>query len=137
MYEPAHLVEVAQAGRIKDRTGAEEQQALEQRMVEDVKQGGGQSERSRPFHRIGAEAEGETKAIDSRLILALREPGDLNDPIGSRTIEEAVRDITALGGTFRIRPCERGTRLRILLRTPLDERSTAASPSRNLSNTVA
>jgi undecaprenyl-diphosphatase len=44
-------------------------------------------------------AEGETKAIDSRLILALRESGDLNDPIGSRTIEEAVRDITALGGT--------------------------------------
>ncbi|HEY0647780.1 phosphatase PAP2 family protein [Phenylobacterium sp.] len=44
-------------------------------------------------------AEGDTKAIDSRLILALREPGDLNDPIGSRTVEEAVRDITALGGT--------------------------------------
>lgn len=43
--------------------------------------------------------EGETKALDGRLILALREPGDLNDPIGSKTIEEAVRDITALGGT--------------------------------------
>lgn len=44
-------------------------------------------------------AEGETQAIDSRLILALREPGDLNDPVGSRKIEEAVRDVTALGGT--------------------------------------
>ena len=44
-------------------------------------------------------AEGDTRVIDSRLILALREPGDLNDPIGSRTIEEAVRDVTALGGT--------------------------------------
>jgi len=44
-------------------------------------------------------AEGDTRAIDGRLILALREPGDLNDPIGSRTIEEAVRDVTALGGT--------------------------------------
>jgi undecaprenyl-diphosphatase len=44
-------------------------------------------------------AEGDTQAIDSRLILLLREPGDLNDPIGSRGIEEAVRDITALGGT--------------------------------------
>jgi undecaprenyl-diphosphatase len=44
-------------------------------------------------------AEGDTKAIDTRLTLMLREPGDLNDPIGSRGIEEAVRDVTALGGT--------------------------------------
>ena len=44
-------------------------------------------------------AEGETRATDSRLILMLREPGDLNDPVGSRGMEEAVRDITALGGT--------------------------------------
>lgn len=44
-------------------------------------------------------AEGETRDIDSRLILALRSPGDLNDPIGSHGVEEAVRDITALGGT--------------------------------------
>ena len=39
-----------------------------------------------------------TKALDRRLILALRAPGDLNDPIGPRTFEEAVRDVTALGG---------------------------------------
>jgi len=52
------------------------------------------------FLEIGGEiAEGETQAIDRRLILLLREPGDLNDPIGSRNIEEAVRDVTALGGT--------------------------------------
>ena len=44
-------------------------------------------------------AEGETQAIDKQLILLLREPGDPNNPIGSRNIEEAVRDITALGGT--------------------------------------
>lgn len=44
-------------------------------------------------------AEGETQSLDSRIILGLREPGDLNNPIGSRNIEEAVRDITALGGT--------------------------------------
>lgn len=44
-------------------------------------------------------AEGDTRVIDSRLILALREPGDLNNPIGGHGIEEAVRDITALGGT--------------------------------------
>jgi len=52
------------------------------------------------FLEIGGEiAEGETQAIDRRLILLLREPGDLNDLIGSRNIEEAVRDVTALGGT--------------------------------------
>jgi len=44
-------------------------------------------------------ADGETQTLDRRIILGLREPGDLNDPIGSRNIEEAVRDITALGGT--------------------------------------
>ena len=43
--------------------------------------------------------EGETDVVDRRLILALRTPGDLNDPIGSHNVEEAVRDITALGGT--------------------------------------
>ena len=52
------------------------------------------------FLTLGSEmAEGETKAFDTRLILALRTPGDPNDPIGSRSIEETVRDITALGGT--------------------------------------
>lgn len=44
-------------------------------------------------------AEGETRSLDSRIILALREPGDLNNPIGSKNVEEAVRDVTALGGT--------------------------------------
>lgn len=44
-------------------------------------------------------AEGETDAIDRHLILLLRTPGDLNDPIGSKNVEEAVRDVTALGGT--------------------------------------
>lgn len=43
--------------------------------------------------------EGETTAIDTRLMLLLREPGDLNDPVGSHGVEEAVRDVTALGGT--------------------------------------
>lgn len=43
--------------------------------------------------------EGETQAIDRRVMLALRTPGDLNNPIGSHGVEEAVRDITALGGT--------------------------------------
>lgn len=52
------------------------------------------------FFNIGGEmAEGETAALDRRLILMLRTPGDLTDPIGSRNVEEAVRDLTALGGT--------------------------------------
>lgn len=52
------------------------------------------------FLNIGGEmTEGETAALDRRLMLMLRTPGDLNDPIGSRGAEEAVRDLTALGGT--------------------------------------
>lgn len=42
--------------------------------------------------------EGDTHEIDQRLLLAMRVPGDLNDPLGSRTLEEAMRDVTALGG---------------------------------------
>jgi undecaprenyl-diphosphatase len=42
--------------------------------------------------------EGETTALDRRLLLALRNPADLSDPIGSRSFEEAMRDVTALGG---------------------------------------
>lgn len=52
------------------------------------------------FLQIAGEVgEGETAALDRGAILALRTPGHPDDPIGSRNIEEAVRDITALGGT--------------------------------------
>ena len=52
------------------------------------------------FLNIGGEMrEGETDALDKRLILALRVPGRLDDPIGPRKLEEVVRDVTALGGT--------------------------------------
>jgi undecaprenyl-diphosphatase len=52
------------------------------------------------FFEIGDEmAEGDTDALDRRFILLLRNPGDLSDPLGPRNIEEAVRDVTALGGT--------------------------------------
>jgi undecaprenyl-diphosphatase len=44
-------------------------------------------------------AGGETEAIDTRLILALREDGDHNDPLGPPWVEEMVRDLTSLGGT--------------------------------------
>src|SRR3954452_22816935 len=47
----------------------------------------------------GEMAEGETAGFDRRLILALRVPGSRHDPVGSKAFEEAVRDVTALGGT--------------------------------------
>jgi undecaprenyl-diphosphatase len=43
--------------------------------------------------------EGETENFDRAIILALRNPLDLSDPLGPRWFEEAMRDITALGGT--------------------------------------
>src|SRR3990167_4504909 len=42
--------------------------------------------------------EGETDKVDRTLLLTLRTPGLLSDPIGPRWFEEAMRDITALGG---------------------------------------
>ncbi|MEZ5832050.1 MAG: phosphatase PAP2 family protein [Dongiaceae bacterium] len=41
--------------------------------------------------------EGDTRAIDEAIILAFRVPGDPTDPIGAPWLEEAVRDVTALG----------------------------------------
>ena len=50
------------------------------------------------FLELGDEFD-EASALDRRLMLLLRTPGAINDPIGPRNIEEVVRDITALGGT--------------------------------------
>jgi undecaprenyl-diphosphatase len=44
-------------------------------------------------------AEGETRAFDERILLLFRTPGDLSRPIGPPWLKEAMRDITALGGT--------------------------------------
>lgn len=41
--------------------------------------------------------EGDTVTIDRTLLLALREQGDLSDPVGPRWLEETGRDFTALG----------------------------------------
>lgn len=38
--------------------------------------------------------------FDESALLVFRSPDDLTDPIGSRTIEHFMRDLTALGGTF-------------------------------------
>ena len=42
--------------------------------------------------------EGETHAFDSTLLLSLRNPQNLADPLGPSWLEEAARDITGLGG---------------------------------------
>ncbi len=43
--------------------------------------------------------EGETRDLDSRLLLSLRNPQDASDPLGPAWVEELMRDITAFGGT--------------------------------------
>lgn len=43
--------------------------------------------------------EGATRDLDRDILLALRVPGDLSDPIGPPWVEEMGRDLTALGGT--------------------------------------
>ena len=42
--------------------------------------------------------EGETRALDRLLLLALRDPKDSSDPLGPPWVEELGRDLTALGG---------------------------------------
>ncbi len=43
--------------------------------------------------------EGDTRALDERLLLSLRTPGFPSDPLGPPWLEEAGRDFSALGGT--------------------------------------
>lgn len=43
--------------------------------------------------------EGETADVDRWLLLALRNPQDVSDPLGPRWLEEMMRDVTAFGGT--------------------------------------
>lgn len=51
------------------------------------------------FFNIASEVtEGDADIVDRQLLLMLRQPSDLSDPIGPRWVEEAMRDITALGG---------------------------------------
>ena len=45
---------------------------------------------------------GDGLFFDRALLLALRNPADLSDPIGPRWFEEMARDVTALGGVFAI-----------------------------------
>ena len=43
--------------------------------------------------------EGETLRLDEVILLSLRNPADLDDPIGPGWFEEVMRDFTSLGGT--------------------------------------
>ncbi|MCB5174872.1 phosphatase PAP2 family protein [Microvirga lenta] len=43
-------------------------------------------------------SEGEIHALDQSLLLALRDPANLANPLGPGWLEEAARDITGLGG---------------------------------------
>ena len=52
------------------------------------------------FGQIAEEvAEGGTTWFDEKVLLALRAPGDTADPLGPAWLEEAARDVTALGST--------------------------------------
>lgn len=42
--------------------------------------------------------EEETRHFDESVLLAMREPGNPTDPVGSEWVEEMARDLTALGG---------------------------------------
>ena len=42
--------------------------------------------------------QGETREIDTMILLALRTPADVSDPRGPLWFEETMRDVTALGG---------------------------------------
>jgi undecaprenyl-diphosphatase len=49
---------------------------------------------------MDAVEDGKTQSIDERLLRACRNPENLADTLGPPWVEEAVRDVTALGGVF-------------------------------------
>jgi|RhiMetStandDraft_4_1073278.scaffolds.fasta_scaffold75966_1 undecaprenyl-diphosphatase len=51
------------------------------------------------FTLANAVTQGSMHTFDEWLIIALRRPGDLADPIGPKWLEEMMRDFTALGST--------------------------------------
>ena len=50
-------------------------------------------------HEVG---EGSTAALDRKLLLMLRNPADLSDPLGPPWLEETMRDITGWGSVVTI-----------------------------------
>ena len=53
----------------------------------------------------GEVVNGETTGFDRQLLLMMRNPADLAEPVGPAWLEVIVRDLTALGGaiTFSVR----------------------------------
>lgn len=49
------------------------------------------------FSLSRAVVRGRTADFDRQILLAMREPGNVSDPIGPRWVEEMARDVTALG----------------------------------------
>jgi undecaprenyl-diphosphatase len=55
------------------------------------------------FIRLTGEVvDGETLGFDQQLLLMLRNPADLADPLGPQWLEVIVRDLTALGGAVTL-----------------------------------
>jgi undecaprenyl-diphosphatase len=50
-------------------------------------------------HEVG---EGSTAALDRRILLSLRDPANVADPVGPPWVEETMRDITGLGSVFTV-----------------------------------
>jgi len=51
------------------------------------------------FMKLADEAlEGDTRAFDESILMALREPGDAGNPIGPEWLADMMADLTALGG---------------------------------------
>ena len=44
--------------------------------------------------------DGEGRAVEEQILLAFRVAGDTSDPVGGVEVEEAVRDLTSLGGVL-------------------------------------
>jgi hypothetical protein len=60
--EPAEMLHVALAGRGEHGASAEEEKALEQRMVEHVQQGGGERQRCGEQHAVRLERQRQPKS---------------------------------------------------------------------------
>lgn len=68
------------------------------------------------FLALALAAQGEALAsFDAGLLTGLRNPAELSDPIGPLWLEEAARDVTALGGTFLIFLAAFGVAILLLL----------------------
>jgi undecaprenyl-diphosphatase len=59
--------------------------------------------------------EGETRHIDESVLLALRNPADLADPIGPQWVEQVVKDTTSLGSVTVLTLITLGTVIYLLM----------------------